>query len=347
MKYTIEEYLLNEYNASSKARKDISHFVLQNGFRSIFKFDKTKVHRHKMAKLLLALILCAKIFMLKKDDVLFVQTSLTVLRTILRIKAFRGFKLIYLVHDLYCLKYNTAESRRIHAEEISKDVSVLSQCDFVIVHNERMAKGLEGHGCKSRLIPLEIFDYACHLPEKVRTWDIGGKAGVVFAGYLGKADFLRELDKISHESFSMIIYGIPEMAVKNSIYKGCVDADVLPAVIEGHFGLIWEDGYRASPTDNYMCINNPHKLSMYIVAGLPVIAWTGSAVALFVETNNIGITVDSLDELDGRIKSVSPESYSVMVNNCLAIRRKLVRGGYLCEALKKVQAFQREVIQAK
>ena len=339
MEYTIEEYLLNEYNASSKARKDISRFVLQNGFQSIFRFDKTKVHRHKMAKLLLTLILCAKIFMLKKDDVLFVQTSLTVLRTILRIKAFRGFKIIYLVHDLYSLKYNTAESRRIHAEEISKDVSTLSQCDFVIVHNERMAQGLKACGCKSQLIPLGIFDYTCSLPERVRTWDIGEKAGVVFAGYLGKADFLWELDKISHESFSMIIYGIPEISVKNSVYKGCVDADVLPGVIEGHFGLIWEDGYHANMTDNYMCVNNPHKLSMYIVAGLPVIVWAKSAAALFVEANNIGITVDSLDELDDRIKYVSLESYSVMVNNCLAIRKKLVRGGYLSEALKQVRAF--------
>lgn len=339
MEYTIEEYLLNEYNASSKARKDVSHFILQNGFQSVFKFDKTKVHRRKMAKLLLALILCAKIFLLKRDDVLFVQTSLAVLRTILRIKAFRGFRIIYLVHDLYCLKYNTEESRKKHSDEISKDVSVLSQCDFVIVHNERMAQGLERYGCKSRLIPLGVFDYACSLPEKVRTWCVGEKAGVVFAGYLGKADFLRKLDETPHESFSMIIYGIPEISVRNSIYGGCVDADVLPGVIEGHFGLVWEDGYHASPKDNYMCINNPHKLSMYIVAGLPVIVWAKSAAALFVKANNIGITVDSLDELDDRIKHVSIESYSVMVNNCLAIRRKLVRGGYLCEALKRVRTF--------
>ena len=337
MKYTIEEYLLNEYNASSKARKDISHFVLQDGFRSIFKFDKTKAYHHKTAKLLLALILCAKILMLKKDDILFVQTSLTVLRTILRIKAFRRFKLIYLVHDLYSLKYNTAESRRIHAEEISKDVSTLSQCDFVIVHNERMVQGLERYGCRSRLISLGIFDYACSLPPRARALGVGEKAGVAFAGYLGKADFLRKLDETSHESFSMIIYGIPEMPAKNSTYMGSVDADILPGVIEGHFGLIWEDGYHACPTDNYMCINNPHKLSMYIVAGLPVIARAKSAAALFVEANNIGITVDSLDELDGRIKCISPESYSVMVNNCLAIRRKLIRGGYLREALKQIQ----------
>ena len=36
-KYVLEEYVLNEYNASSKAREDVSHFVMQNGFQSIAK----------------------------------------------------------------------------------------------------------------------------------------------------------------------------------------------------------------------------------------------------------------------------------------------------------------------
>ena len=31
MKYMIEEYLLDEHNAASKARKDVSHFILQKG----------------------------------------------------------------------------------------------------------------------------------------------------------------------------------------------------------------------------------------------------------------------------------------------------------------------------
>lgn len=35
---------------------------------------------------------------------------------------------------------------------------------------------------------------------------------------------------------------------------------------------------------------------MYIVAGLPVIVWKQSVAVQFIETNDIGITVDSLDE---------------------------------------------------
>ena len=88
-----------------------------------------------------------------------------------------------------------------------------------------------------------------------------------------------------------------------------------------------------------MCINNPHKLSMYIVAGLPIIAWKKSAIAQFVESNGIGVTVNSLDELDNCVKEITPDKYSVMVENCLSIRKKLVVGGYLQDALRSCLAY--------
>ena len=169
-----------------------------------------------------------------------------------------------------------------------------------------------------------------------RTFLFNEKIKVVYAGYLGKAEFLEKLDNVTHENCVLIIYGIPKIPLKNAIYKGHIDADVLPNVIEGHLGLIWDGTYDVTSEDNYMCVNNPHKLSMYIVAGLPVIAWKQSAVAQFIEANDIGITVDSLDELDERVKQITPEKYSIMVSNCLSIREKLVQGGYLRDALKYV-----------
>lgn len=112
---------------------------------------------------------------------------------------------------------------------------------------------------------------------------------------------------------------------------GCIDADELPNVIDGHLGLIWE-----GKCDNYICVNNPHKLSMYIVAGLPVIVWDKSAVAQFVKSNNIGVTISSLDELNDLVKCISPKEYDVMVTNCLEICKKLIKGFYLQEAMRSI-----------
>ena len=61
-KYVLEEYVLNEYNASSKAREDVSHFVLQSGFQSIAKNDKRKFRKSKFFKLLLAFAIYGKLF---------------------------------------------------------------------------------------------------------------------------------------------------------------------------------------------------------------------------------------------------------------------------------------------
>ena len=335
MKYTIEEYVFNDYNASSKARKDVSHFVLQNGFQSLFKNDKTKIQHNKLAKVLLAVKLYTKLLLLKKDDILFLQTSLIILKPILRIKAIKKFKIIYLIHDLFSLGYNTQESIKEHSDEIRKDISIVSKCDYIIAHNNLMIQRLKQFGCTSNLVSLDIFDYDCLFPAKKRTLLPDTKIQITFAGYLGKSYFLKQLDDSQH-NYQLIIYGIPKIPVKNSIYKGSVDADILPNVIEGHFGLIWEGDYRAVNKDNYLCLNNPHKLSMYIVAGLPPIAWKDSAAGKFIEKHNIGLTIDSLNELDDCLNRITIEKYEEMTNNCLLLRNKLVHGYFIHNALNKI-----------
>ena len=168
MKYVIEEYLMNEYNASSKARKDVSRFIFQNGFCSLFKNDKSVRNHGRFGKALLTACLIIKLFKLKRTDILFVQSSLIVLRYILRVKSVKNFKVIYLIHDLYSLRFNIPQSIKEHAAEIEKDMNILSQCDYVIAHNDTMVKKLKDFGCTSHLVPLKIFDYDCHFPEHRR-----------------------------------------------------------------------------------------------------------------------------------------------------------------------------------
>lgn len=339
MKYTIEEYVFNDYNASSKARKDVSHFVLKNGFQSLFKNDKTKIPHNKLAKILMAIKLYTKLLLLKKDDILFLQSSLIILKPILKIKAIKRFKIIYLIHDLFSLRYNTQESIKEHSDEIRKDISIISKCDYIIAHNDLMIQRLKEFGCTSYLVSLDIFDYDCPFPTKKRTLIPNTKIQIAFAGHLGKSYFLQQLDNSQH-NYQLIIYGIPEIPVKNSIYKGSVDADILPNVIEGHLGLIWEGNYDIQEKDNYTYINNPHKLSMYIVAGMPVIAWGESAAARFIETRKIGFSVNSLNELDEKLTKLTQSDYNEMIENCLIQRQYLIQGWHLENALNQILTNQ-------
>ena len=112
----------------------------------------------------------------------------------------------------------------------------------------------------------------------------------------------------------------------------------LPGELSGHYGLVW-DGTSIETCDgpfgNYLRFNDPHKLSLYLVSGLPVIVWAESAVAGFVKEESLGITVSSLKDIPQAISRVSPTEYKTMVQNTLKFSARLRDGYYLKHALEE------------
>ena len=90
-------------------------------------------------------------------------------------------------------------------------------------------------------------------------------------------------------------------------------------------------------------MNNPHKLSLYIAVGLPVIIWDEAAEAEFVKRENIGWTVSSLYELPDKLANISEGDYTVMRNNAVRISKKLRDGEYMTRALKNAEAKIKEM----
>ena len=82
-----------------------------------------------------------------------------------------------------------------------------------------------------------------------------------------------------------------------------------------------------------MKYNNPHKLSLYIAAGLPVVVWEKAAIADFVKKYNIGIIVKSLLDLDKEINSLSEEQYEEFKQNILVLQKNVTNGYYTRRAL--------------
>ena len=89
-------------------------------------------------------------------------------------------------------------------------------------------------------------------------------------------------------------------------------------------------------TGNYLRYNNPHKLSLYLSSGLPVIVWKDSAEANFVEKNGVGLAVNSLFELSERLEKLSQDEYLQLVTNAKNIMKKLKEGYYLKSAVNKI-----------
>lgn len=337
MKYIIEDYFEFTYNALSKARRDVTSFVLGNGYKSVWKVNREeKAMKNGLYRRLNYMMMMLRLFFLKKNSILFFQ-SIALLKTFqtLKINKIRKIKSVFLIHDLLWLRFNTDESIRAHRGEIDADMTILNECDYIISHNVKMSEKLRYLGCNSNIIELEIFDYFTDKKALKRSINKNDKIIITYAGSIGKAKYLTELD-LHHHEYEFNLYGETNKTFKHLNYKGCVDANELPSIIEGHFGLVWDDDYVKENNDNYGLLNNPHKLSMYIVSGMPVVVWEKSAAADFVKKYNIGTTIEKLDDLEDISTKLTPELYDEMVNNCLKIREELIKGKYIARALSHI-----------
>ena len=110
--------------------------------------------------------------------------------------------------------------------------------------------------------------------------------------------------------------------------------------LQGGFGLVW-DGDSAHTCSGmygeYLKINNPHKASLYLASGFPIIVWSQSALADFVRNNNCGIFVNSLFEIEETLKSISEGEYQELIKNSKMIGRKIRQGHYLKTAVEKCE----------
>lgn len=138
----------------------------------------------------------------------------------------------------------------------------------------------------------------------------------------------------------MNLYGVnPDKDYSKQLtYKGVKTPDELPRFLSGNFGLVW-DGTSMNTNNGvygeYTRYNNPHKVSLYLSSGLPVIVWKDAAISKFVVENNLGIAIDSLYELESRLEEQDIENYNNMVANAVEIGKKLRKGSFTMSAIEK------------
>ena len=129
------------------------------------------------------------------------------------------------------------------------------------------------------------------------------------------------------------------MSGDNIFYKGKFKPEELLDYLEGSFGLVWDGISLDTCTGGfgeYLKYNNPHKVSLYLTAGIPVVVWEQSALAKFVKENNVGITINSLNELKDKIDNITDEEYQAMLENTKQISEKTKNGKFLMEAINKI-----------
>ena len=250
----------------------------------------------------------------------------------------KNIKIISVVHDveeLRAFRYSDYYAREFQ--------TMLDLADILIVHNETMKQWfINQHIEADKLISLEIFDY---LQENQPLQKPLFEKSITIAGNLdtAKCGYLRQLGQL--KNIRIHLYG-PNFdehlrEAPNIEYHGSFPADEIPGQLNRGFGLVWDGESIAGcegQAGQYLRYNNPHKLSLYLSSGLPVILWKGAAEAPFVESRGMGICVDSLEELENRFKSLSESDYRKMAENAEKTGALLRKGFYAEKALQEAAA---------
>lgn len=252
-------------------------------------------------------------------------------------------KFIAVIHDLESLRMGVQKGVE-HNQELTDaaDNKVLRCFDKIICHNDFMKKYLIEKGFEEdKLVSLEIFDYLTDAQMNDQVTD-----GLAIAGNLskGKSTYIYELLK-TNPNYKLNLFG-PNFDKSIELggkieYFGSFKPEVLPGELRGKFGLVW-DGESletcSGNTGNYLRYNNPHKTSLYLASGVPVIIWKEAAIARFIEENNAGVVVGSLLEIENVLNNISEEEYAQIKKNAKEIGAKLREGYYYKKALKKCLA---------
>lgn len=328
-KYIVEVLEGQKLTAGSKAKEDIVKFLQEDDFQKV----GIQVPENKIRRLLLGRKLWKKsLSSLKARDTIVYQYPAysrilgdMFLSTVNKVK---NVQKIIVIHDL-----DSMRKYRDQPKDIRRELQFLDSFDAIIAHNDKMKEWLLEKGIKTPIVSLEIFDYFETIPTKSSTKD----DPIVFAGNLGKSKFLEKMDIMT----TVDLFGIEpaDKYPENIKYRGAFPSDELGEHLQGSFGLVW-DGNSIDEcngmTGEYMRYNNPHKTSLYLTMGIPVIIWKKAALSSFIVDNNVGITVDSLNELDNLLENLSEQEYQMFKSNAEKLSIKLRQGFYIKKAVKSV-----------
>ncbi len=342
------------FNGGNKARTDIVNIAGEMGFcplRIEAPFVSVVKKTDILKKVFLRPVMYSAWFRALKQvhrgDIVLLQIPLTynvgLIAPILTAVKKRGVKIIAVLHDLdFLQKADDIGKVDRKSPKFRREMRLLKCCDKIIVHNVKMKRFMEDYlgFAGDRLVDLGIFDYLQEEHSSGESTD--NCSGIVFAGNLTeiKSGFLYNLPPEPDFELYGANYQKKE-AGGNVHYHGAFRPEELPKVLVGRYALVWDGGSCdtcGGRYGTYLRYNNPHKTSLYLSLGLPVIIWKEAALADFILEHGCGIAVQSLGELSDVLQSVDAQRYAEMKIAAEAEGKKLRSGFYTNRALDECLA---------
>lgn len=335
----------SKLNAGYKARSDTELIFKELGFKELEVFGRYNDEKRSIGLNKIVQTIFLKKPSLPTSSTIFFQsgTGVDILISGILRKRFRETRRVIVIHDVESIRY----SRKV--DRIRERI-VFQRFTDAICNTEKLAEYLRNElGFQGRIYIFGLWDYLVKdkklLKEKFQALcDFKPEKYVVsFAGNLSKSTFLKRITKeLQPSNYMYYLYGKGyDGDTKDGVleYKGVFHPDELPYKIEGHFGLVW-DGEEVNEISgtvgHYLRYNSPHKASLYIVSGLPLIVWKESAIYEIVKEYSIGFGVNSLKEIDEILSKVSEKDYQVWRENTIRLGKKLANGENVKEIINKI-----------
>ncbi|MBN1181142.1 MAG: galactofuranosyltransferase [Bacteroidales bacterium] len=331
-KYYISKNYSAKFTASSKAKIDCEIIAEKNHYKNLG-LRRNTLSNNLLGRSYTLVSIILGLIRMPFSSMLLLQYPTNLIKFMLFIARVKKTKTITIIHDLDSLRGSPVEN----------EISLLSKSSIVIAHNEEMINFVQKKGMKNKLISLDLFDYLMSEPkEEITCPPIKSAIEIVFAGNLAKSAFLKHIGQVKSTITVFKLYGIGFEYIKNNcpkniIYKGFYSPNELVKFISGTFGLVWDgDSIEtcSGTAGKYLKYNNPHKMSLYLLSGLPVLVWSRSASARFVLSNKLGFAIDSLQDITTLEQTLAIDEYQLMLDNVRIIQKKIATGHFLTEALR-------------
>lgn len=323
---------LQKKTGGFKARRDVSNILESSGYFILKYYNSTNIFV-KIIYLIFNVMTFP--FYVNISSLLFVQYPINHgQRLILMLyKKLLNLKTVYLVHDLESLRLNRG---------IYREVNDFLYADQLIVLNAVMGKYVNNVlGYKNKIVELTLWDYLydsknTELYQKRMLSDKGIK--VLIAGNLDprKSGYLSRLKEIKNINFYLLGYcpNMDKLIGDNVHYLGEFDSDFPPNFSGANsiYGLVWDgDSVNSCEGDygKYLKYNLPHKTSLYLSLGVPILSWSGAAVTKVLSEKKICVAIDSLYDIE---ESITRELISF--ENLASESKSLRSGCYLKKACK-------------
>lgn len=340
-KYQIVELSTEHNHAGSKAVQDVFDVAKKLGYEAEVIRTATSIDSlwGKIRRQALFFIDWLKIyFSITPNSLVLIQTPYhhkQLIRNwvLSKLKRDKKVKFISLVHDVEELRkslYNNYYKNEFNF--------MLSIADSIIVHNDTMKAFFIKKGTpENKLVSLKIFDYL--MDKEATSKNVIFERAISIAGNLdiNKSAYIAQLGKLG---IIVHLYG-PNFShsleqYEDIQYHGSFPASEIPNQLNSGFGLVWDGNSIDTCSGDfgeYLQYNNPHKLSLYLASGIPVVIWDKAAEADFVREHNLGICVSSLNELKDKLSLISEDEYHSILVNVNSISNLLVTGRYTRKAI--------------